>query len=156
MKNLFNKITSLLFIVFIILSFKIINSNYYIDISNKEYLNNLFNLTFNYNNLFNKNNLDTNVNGNIKYIKLNNKYITDSSLLYSLKEGIIYTSLNKIIIKQNDGYDFVIEGEFNTFIFNGDYVEIDSIIGEYFEPFTLYFYKDDNLYSYEEYIRNSF
>ena len=156
MKNLFNKITSLLFIVFIILSFKIINSNYYIDISNKEYLNNLFILTFNYNNLFNKNNLDINVNGNIKYIKLNNKYITDSSLLYSLKEGIIYTSSNKIIIKQNDGYDFVIEGEFNTFIFNGDYVEKDSIIGEYFKPFLLYFYKDDKLYSYEEYIRNSF
>ena len=62
MINLFNKITSLLFFVFIILSFKIINSNYYIDISNKEY----------------------------------------------------------------------------------------------FKPFLLYFYKDDKLYSYEEYIRNSF
>ena len=79
-----------------------------------------------------------------------------SSLLYSLKEGIIYINLNKIIIKQNDGYDFIIQGEFNTFIFNGDYVDKDSIIGEYFEPFTLYFYKDDKLYSYEEYIRNSF
>ena len=75
MKNIFNKITTLLFILFIILSFKIINSNYYIDISNKEYLNNIFNLTFNYNNLFDKNNLDTNVNSSIKYIKVNDKYI---------------------------------------------------------------------------------
>ena len=156
MKNIFNKITTLLFILFIILSFKIINSNYYIDISNKEYLNNIFNLTFNYNILFDKNNLDTFVNSSIKYIKVNDKYITDSSFIYSLKEGVIYLNSNKIIIKQNDNFNFVIEGEFNTFIFNGDYVDKGSIIGEYFEPFSLYFYKDDNLYSYEEYLRNYF
>jgi hypothetical protein len=89
-------------------------------------------------------------------------FSTDKFKAYESQKDFEKAVTNKLVnskkcyIKQNDGYDFVIEGEFNSFIFNGDYVEKDSIIGEYFEPFTLYFYKDDKLYSYEEYIRNSF
>lgn len=156
MKNIFNKITFLFFVLFIVLSFKIINSNYYIDISNKESLNNIFNLTFNYKNIFSKIFNEINVNNNINYIKEDNGYISNSSLIFSIKEGIIYYNENKIIIKQNDDFDFVLIGKFNIFVFNGDYVDSGSIIGEYYEPFLLYLVKDNMNFTYEDYLRNYF
>ena len=154
MKNLFNKLTTILFILFIILSFKIINLNYDINFANNEYLNNIFNYTFNYNNLFKNNNHNSIVNNSINYIKENDKYITVSNSIYSIKEGLIYLENNKIIIKQIDTFNLILEGEFNTFVFDGDYVNSSSIIGEYYEPFLIYFTKGNKVYTYEEYIRN--
>ena len=147
-------LTSLLFLLIIILSIKCFNKEYILDID-KDKIAKLYTNIFNFKTLF-RNTNDETVDNEIVYIKTNDKYICSSNNIVSIYDGVVEKcDSSNIVITQNNRYTICFYGDFNLMINKGDYVEKGSIIAGYFEPFTLLFCKDGEIFTYEEYISNS-
>ena len=153
--ELLHYLTMILFILIIILSIKCFNKEFVFEF-NKNYLASVYSNIFNFKNIFNYNN-DQFVDNEINYYKKDNKYISNSNIIKTIDSGVIKKcNNNEIYIFQNNNYIAIFIGYFDLYINNNDYVEKGSIIAMYFEPFSIYFIKDGEIFTYEEYIAYSF
>lgn len=155
-EKLYESFSLFLFVIIIVLSIKIFNTSYVIDI-NKINLGYIYLNTFNINNLFKIKSKSNNVNNDIIFKECKeNEYITNSSYIPCINDGVVYVAnINQIIINQNDGYLLFINGFFEPLINKGDYVERNVTIALYIDTFEIYFTKGNIKYDYQEYIKNS-
>lgn len=154
-EKLYEFFSLLMFILVIILSIKIFDNNYYFEF-NKISLANLFTYNFNLNNIF-INNDDKSVNKEFKYIKDNDLYFSTSNYIFSIDDCFVY-KINKeqIITLLINKWYAIYYGEFEVFVNEGDYVEKNKKIANYFNGFNICLIKGDEIINYEEYIKNPF
>ncbi len=151
--KLYEFFSLILFIFVIILATLTFNCTFNYNLNDIN-LNYVYKLCFNFKNIFVNRSQINNVNNDIKYIKINDKYITNSIYIYSLNDGYIYSiDDDGFVIKQNDGFFVNFVGKFDLNFYIKDYIEKDVILGMYYDQFLLYFIKDNKQYDYEEYIK---
>lgn len=151
----FTFISMVLFILIIVLSIQIFNSNIYFDFNKINFANiyrNLASLKINLN--YSK---DKIVNYEQNYIKDGSSYYSKNNEIYSLNDGvIIYCNEDKIVIHQNDDYFVRYDGYFILNVNKYDYVEKNTKVAFSYQLFDIEIYNKHDTISFEKYLQITF
>lgn len=151
----FTFISMVLFILIIVLSIQIFNSDIYFDFNKINFANiyrNLASLKINLN--YSK---DKIVNYEQNYIKDGSSYYSKNNEIYSLNDGvIIYCNEDKIVIHQNDDYYVRYDGYFILNVNKYDYVEKNTKVAFSYQLFDIEIYNKHDTISFEKYLQITF
>lgn len=151
----FTFISMVLFILIIVLSIQIFNSDIYFDFNKINFANiyrNLASLKINLN--YSK---DKIVNYEQNYIKDGSSYYSKNNEIYSLNDGvIIYCNEDKIVIHQNDDYFVRYDGYFILNVNKYDYVEKNTKVAFSYQLFDIEIYNKHDTISFEKYLQITF
>ena len=151
----FTFISMVLFILIIVLSIQIFNSDIYFDFNKINFANiyrNLASLKINLN--YSK---DKIVNYEQNYIKDGSSYYSKNNEIYSLNDGvIIYCNEDKIVIHQNDDYFVRYDGYFILNVNKYDYVEKNTKVAFSYQLFDIGIYNKHDTISFEKYLQITF
>jgi len=151
----FTFISMVLFILIIVLSIQIFNSDIYFDFNKINFANiyrNLASLKINLN--YSK---DKIVNYEQNYIKDGSSYYSKNNEIYSLNDGvIIYCDEEKIVIHQNDDYFVRYDGYFILNVNKYDYVEKNTKVAFSYQLFDIEIYNKHDTISFEKYLQITF
>ena len=151
----FTFISMVLFILIIVLSIQIFNSDIYFDFNKINFANiyrNLASLKINLN--YSK---DKIVNCEQNYIKDGSSYYSKNNEIYSLNDGvIIYCNEDKIVIHQNDDYYVRYDGYFILNVNKYDYVEKNTKVAFSYQLFDIEIYNKHDTISFEKYLQITF
>lgn len=151
----FTFISMVLFILIIVLSIQIFNSDIYFDFNKINFANiyrNLASLKINLN--YSK---DKIVNYEQNYIKDGSSYYSKNNEIYSLNDGvIIYCDEKKIVIHQNDDYFVRYDGYFILNVNKYDYVEKNTKVAFSYQLFDIEIYNKHDTISFEKYLQITF
>lgn len=151
----FTFISMVLFILIIVLSIQIFNSDIYFDFNKINFANiyrNLASLKINLN--YSK---DKIVNYEQNYIKDGSSYYSKNNEIYSLNDGvIIYCNEEKIVIHQNDDYFVRYDGYFILNVNKYDYVEKNTKVAFSYQLFDIEIYNKHDTISFEKYLQITF
>ena len=151
----FTFISMILFILIIVLSIQIFNSDIYFDFNKINFANiyrNLASLKINLN--YSK---DKIVNYEQNYIKDGSSYYSKNNEIYSLNDGvIIYCNEDKIVIHQNDDYFVRYDGYFILNVNKYDYVEKNTKVAFSYQLFDIEIYNKHDTISFEKYLQITF
>lgn len=151
----FTFISMVLFILIIVLSIQIFNSDIYFDFNKINFANiyrNLASLKINLN--YSK---DKIVNYEQNYIKDGSSYYSKNNEIYSLNDGvIIYCNDDKIVIHQNDDYFVRYDGYFILNVNKYDYVEKNTKVAFSYQLFDIEIYNKHDTISFEKYLQITF
>ena len=151
----FTFISMVLFILIIVLSIQVFNSDIYFDFNKINFANiyrNLASLKINLN--YSK---DKIVNYEQNYIKDGSSYYSKNNEIYSLNDGvIIYCDEEKIVIHQNDDYFVRYDGYFILNVNKYDYVEKNTKVAFSYQLFDIEIYNKHDTISFEKYLQITF
>lgn len=151
----FTFISMVLFILIIVLSIQVFNSDIYFDFNKINFANiyrNLASLKINLN--YSK---DKIVNYEQNYIKDGSSYYSKNNEIYSLNDGvIIYCDEKKIVIHQNDDYFVRYDGYFILNVNKYDYVEKNTKVAFSYQLFDIEIYNKHDTISFEKYLQITF